>query len=170
MFEFDELFSEVSVCEFCGVNLDVQHEHIKECPVNFINPANYENIMNSQYDIEEELTRNGDVPRELGMQLLLAIDTILDAQRQWANKSLMQKFDEVINRYTELTNFVKALNNAGVLNSADDVISFLEMPEEYDELFSVWMEHGQPNSEDFDSWNIFLSSIELRGWKKKNKY
>ena len=88
------------------------------------------------------------------MQLLLAIDTILDAQRQWANKSLMQKFDEVINRYTELTNFVKALHNAGVLNSADDVISFLEMPEEYDELFSVWMEHGQPN-EDFDSWNIF---------------
>ena len=37
------------------------------------------------------------------------IDTILDAQRQWANKSLMAKFDEVINRYTELTNFVKAL-------------------------------------------------------------
>ena len=104
------------------------------------------------------------------MQLLLAVDTVLEAQRNWANKSLMSKFDEVLNRYTDLTNFVKALNLAGVLNTAADIIGFLEYPEEYDELFAVWIEHGQPSSEDLDAWNIFLSSVQLKGWKKKNKF
>ena len=169
MFNSEELFNEVSICEFCGVNLDVQHEHVQECPVNFINPANYQNIVNAQYDIEEELSHSGDIPRELGMQLLLAVDTILEAQRNWAHKSLMSKFNEVLNRYTDLTNFVKALYNSGVLNSAEDIINFPELPEEYDELFAVWMEHGQPTSEEIDSWNIFLSSVQLRGWQKKNK-
>ncbi len=170
MFNSDELFNEVAICEFCGVNLDVDHEHTRECPVNFINPQNYQNIIASQYDIEEELSHSGDIPRELGMQLLLAVDTVLEAQRNWANKSLMSKFDEVLNRYTDLTNFVKALNLAGVLNTAADIIGFLEYPEEYDELFAVWIEHGQPSSEDLDAWNIFLSSVQLKGWKKKNKF
>ena len=53
--------------------------------------------------------------------------------------------------------------------SIEDIINFLELPEEYDELFAVWMEHGQPTSEEIDSWNIFLSSVQLRGWQKKNK-
>ena len=104
------------------------------------------------------------------MQLLMAVDTILEAQRNWAHKSLMSKFEEVLNRYTDLTNFVKALYNAGVLDTAEDIIKFLEMPEEYDELFAVWMEHGQPNIDDVDTWKIFLSSVELNGWRNKNKY
>tara|TARA_B100001564_G_C20653871_1_gene678224 strand:+ start:1208 stop:1720 length:513 start_codon:yes stop_codon:yes gene_type:complete len=170
MFNSDELFNEIAICEFCGVNLDTSHEHSKECPINFINPANYQNIIASQYDIEEEFSRSDDLPRELGMQLLMAIDTILDAQRSWAHKSLMSKFSEVLNRYTDLTNFVKALYNSGVLDTAEDVIKFLEMPEEYDELFAVWMEHGQPNIDDIDTWKIFLSSVELNGWKNKNQY
>jgi hypothetical protein len=170
MFNSDELFNEVAICEFCGVNLDVAHEHTKECPINFINPANYQNIIASQYDIEEDLATTGDIPRELGMQLLMAVDTILEAQRNWAHKSLMSKFEEVLNRYTDLTNFVRALYNAGVLDTAEDIIKFLEMPEEYDELFAVWMEHGQPNIDDVDTWKIFLSSVELNGWKNKNKY
>ena len=100
---------------------------------------------------------------------MLAVDTILEAQRNWAHKSLMSKFNEVLNRYTDLTNFVRALYNSGVLNTAEDIINFLELPEEYDELFAVWMEHGQPTSDEIDSWNIFLSSVQLRGWQKKNK-
>ena len=50
------------------------------------------------------------------------------------------------------------------------IINFLEIPEEYDELFAIWMEHGQPTSDEIDAWNIFLSSVQLRGWQKKNKY
>lgn len=170
MFNNEDFIYETTVCEFCGVNLDVQHDHSKECPVNYINPQNYQNILNSQYDIEDELAQDGDVPRQIGMQLLLAIDTILDAQRNWASKTLMAKFEEVLNRYTDLTSFIRALYNSGVLDSAEDVIDFLEGPEEYDDLFSVWIEHGQPQDESGEAWNIFLSSVELNGWKNKNKF
>ena len=45
-----------------------------------------------------------------------------------------------------------------------------EGPEEYDDLFSVWIEHGQPQDESGEAWNIFLSSVELNGWRNKNKY
>ena len=57
--------------------------------------------------------------------------------------------------------------NSGVLNTAEDIINFLELPEEYDELFAVWMEHGQPTSDEIDSWNIFFLVYNCEDGKRK---
>ncbi|MEL1224553.1 MAG: hypothetical protein VW522_09915 [Candidatus Neomarinimicrobiota bacterium] len=139
-------------CEFCGVNMDVWDEHRPECPVNFD-------------QIHSQLLRDGNFSEMLGTQILLAIEMIIATQKNWQNKSLMSKFDELLNRYSDLTKFIKALHQAGVLDTAEDVIKFLEDPSMYDDLFSVWVEHGQPDATT-DTWIFFLDGVQSNGWKK----
>jgi len=93
-------------CEFCMMNMDEEDfNHIPECPLNFIQPENYYQILEHQF-IDEE-TNSEDAAYIVGKQIFLAIDAVLAQQKKWAQKSLMSKFDEVLNRYTELTQFVE---------------------------------------------------------------
>lgn len=168
---FDESMfgqDDYEVCEFCGVNMDVWDEHRSECPVNFVSEENFKYIRQEQDKIYQELINGGDFSKMLGTQMLIAIDLLILAQKKWQNKSLMAKFDELLNRYSDLTKFTKALNQAGVLDTAEDVIRFLEDPAVYDELFSVWMEHGQPDATT-DTWIFFQDSVQSNGWKKDDK-
>lgn len=168
---FDESMfgqDDYEVCEFCGVNMDVWDEHRSECPVNFVSEENFKYIRQEQDKVYQELMNGGDFSKMLGTQMLIAIDLLILAQKKWQNKSLMAKFDELLNRYSDLTKFTKALNQAGVLDTAEDVIKFLEDPAVYDELFSVWMEHGQPDATT-DTWIFFQDSVQSNGWKKDDK-
>lgn len=169
---FDEsMFNqeEYEVCEFCGVNMDVWDEHRSECPVNFVSQENFEYIRKEQDAIYKEVLEGGDFANMLGTQMLIAIDLLISSQKKWQNKSLMSKFDELLNRYSDLTGFTKALHQSGVLNTADDVIKFLEDPSMYDELFSVWMEHGQPDATT-DTWIFFQDSVSSKRWNQDNKH
>lgn len=152
-------------CEFCGVNMDVWDEHRPECPVNFVSEENFKYIREEQDVIHSQLLNNGNFSEMIGTQILLAIEMIIATQKNWQNKSLMSKFDELLNRYSDLTSFIKALNQAGVLDTAEDIIIFLEDPSMYDELFSVWVEHGQPDATT-DTWIFFLDGVNSKGWKK----
>jgi len=160
---FDE---EISSCEFCGMNLEVFDDHRPECPVNFIPRENFELIMDQEEEIYQDLIRNGDVAKNIGMQLLMISDLIISSQKRWQNKSLMAKFDELLNKYSDLTDFIEALVNAGVLLEVQDVVAFIKDPSQYDDLFSVWIEHGQPNNADEDAWLFFVSMVNSNGWKK----
>ena len=166
MFDENYFNDELQACEFCGMNLDVFDDHKPECPVNFIPRENFDLIRQQEADIYEELIRGGDVAKSIGMQLMLISDLIISAQKRWQNKSLMGKFDELLNKYSDLTSFIEALVNSGVLIEVVDVIAFLKDPSQYDELFSVWIEHGQPNTNDEDAWLFFINMVNSNGWKK----
>lgn len=167
----DNLFDEeLQACEFCGMNLDVFDEHTPECPVNFVTKDNFDLIREQEEQIYYELSRDGDVPRSIGMQLLLITDLIISSQKRWQNKSLMGKFDELLNKYSDLTSFIEALSGAGVLTELHDVIAFLKDPSQYDELFSVWIEHGQPDKSDEDAWLFFVNMVNSNGWKKNDNF
>ena len=99
---------------------------------------------------------------------MLISDLIISSQKRWQNKSLMGKFDELLNKYSDLTSFIEALVNSGVLIEVVDVIAFLKDPSQYDELFSVWIEHGQPNTADEDAWLFFINMVNSNGWKKND--
>ena len=128
-----------------------------------------EYIRKEQDAIYKEVLEGGDFANMLGTQMLIAIDLLISSQKKWQNKSLMSKFDELLNRYSDLTGFTKALHQSGVLNTADDVIKFLEDPSMYDELFSVWMEHGQPDATT-DTWIFFQDSVSSKRWNQDNKH
>ena len=166
MFDENYFNDELQACEFCGMNLDVFDDHKPECPVNFIPRENFELIRQQEADIYEELIRGGDVAKSIGMQLMLISDLIISSQKRWQNKSLMGKFDELLNKYSDLTSFIEALVNSGVLIEVVDVIAFLKDPSQYDELFSVWIEHGQPDTNDEDAWLFFINMVNSNGWKK----
>ena len=95
------------------------------------------------------------------------MDQLLSQQKKWAQKSLMGKFEEVLNRYTELTSFVIALRDVDVLKDIEDVIAFLLNPSEYDDLFAIWIEFGQPQRDD-ETWQDFQSAVLSCGWKQPN--
>jgi len=164
MFNPDEFASDIHICEFCGVNLDVEHTHTNECPANFIDLNNYEGLLNDAYEIYDDFGM-GDAPRNLGLNLMLAADSVIQAQKKWAHQSLMSKFQEVLNRYSDLTNFVNALYKSGILKDAEDILKFLEDPTTYDELFAVWMEFGAPQPESEEAWNLFNNTLNSKGWK-----
>lgn len=168
MFDENYFNDELQACEFCGMNLDVFDDHKPECPVNFIPRENFELIRQQEADIYEELIRGGDVAKSIGMQLMLISDLIISSQKRWQNKSLMGKFDELLNKYSDLTSFIEALVNSGVLIEVVDVIAFLKDPSQYDELFSVWIEHGQPDTNDEDAWLFFINMVNSNGWKKND--
>ena len=168
MFDENYFNDELQACEFCGMNLDVWDDHKPECPFNFIPRENFELIRQQEADIYEELIRGGDVAKSIGMQLMLISDLIISSQKRWQNKSLMGKFDELLNKYSDLTSFIEALVNSGVLIEVVDVIAFLKDPSQYDELFSVWIEHGQPNTADEDAWLFFINMVNSNGWKKND--
>ena len=168
MFDENYFNDELQACEFCGMNLDVFDDHKPECPVNFIPRENFELIRQQEADIYEELIRGGDVAKSIGMQLMLISDLIISSQKRWQNKSLMGKFDELLNKYSDLTSFIEALVNSGVLIEVVDVIAFLKDPSQYDELFSVWIEHGQPDTTDEDAWLFFINMVNSNGWKKND--
>lgn len=170
MFNENMFNDEYQACEFCGMNLDVFEDHTPECPVNFIPKENFDLIREQETQIYEELIRGGDMSKSIGMQLLLITDLIISSQKRWQNKSLMGKFDELLNSYSDLTSFIEALVNAGVLLEVSDVVAFLKDPSQYDELFSVWIEHGQPDKSDEDAWMFFLSMINSNGWKKDENF
>ena len=128
MFDENYFNDELQACEFCGMNLDVFDDHKPECPVNFIPRENFELIRQQEADIYEELIRGGDVAKSIGMQLMLISDLIISSQKRWQNKSLMGKFDELLNKYSDLTSFIEALVNSGVLIEVVDVIAFLKDP------------------------------------------
>ena len=166
MFSFEEFYKEMPSCEFCGVGLDMGDRHESDCPTNFISQENMPSVLAAQYDLSQFSEEPDAIVYNLGLQLMLASDAIITAQKEWASKSLMNKFSEVLNRYTDLTNFVESLTQAGVFLTAEDVIQFLNEPGEFDELFAVWLEHGQPSEkDDFGSWQIFLGAIKSQGWK-----
>ncbi len=161
MFNPEELFSPDQMCEFCTTNLAVSR-HTPECPMNFIDPANYYTILEEQF-VDQE-TQKDDAAYVIGQQVFLAIDAVLSQQKKWAQKSLMGKFEEVLNRYTELTSFVIALRDTDVLKDIEDCIAFLLNPSEYDDLFAIWIEFGQPQKED-ETWQDFVSAVSSCGWK-----
>ena len=165
MFEFDDFISSKN-CEFCGINWEVGEPHENDCPTNFIAPENLEAALIQQYEMEAMASAvNPEIAMSLGAQLLLASEAIIEAQKTWAQKSLSMKFKEVLNRYTDVTGFAEALTQAGVFLTADDVVNFLQDPGEYDELFAVWLEHGQPHQkDDLDAWQIFINAIHSQGW------
>tara|TARA_R100001510_G_C7654238_1_gene212849 strand:- start:1058 stop:1570 length:513 start_codon:yes stop_codon:yes gene_type:complete len=165
MFGFEDFYKEIPLCEFCGVGLDVGERHLNECPVNYIEPDNMQSVLAAQYDLSQYIDEPDTLAFNLGLQLMMASDAIIQAQKQWAAKSLMDKFSEVLNRYTDLTKFIESLTQAGVFLTAEDVIEFLNDPAEFDELFAVWLEHGQPSqNNDLGSWQIFLGAIKSQGW------
>jgi len=170
MFQENFFNDEVQACEFCGMNLDVWDDHTPECPVNFVPKENFDLIREQEREIYLELNREGDVARSIGMQLLLISDLVISSQKRWQNKSLMGKFDELLNKYSDLTSFIEALVGAGVLVELQDVIAFLKDPSQYDELFSVWIEHGQPDKSDEDAWLFFINMVNSNGWKKNEDY
>lgn len=163
----EEIFNEDSYesCEFCGVNMDVWDEHRPECPVNFVSEENFKYIREEQDEIHRNLLQDGNFSEMLGTQILLAIEMIIATQKNWQSKSLMSKFDELLNRYSDLTDFIEALTQAGVLVTAEDIIVFLKDPSLYDDLFSVWVEHGQPDATT-DTWIFFVDGVQSNGWKK----
>jgi len=165
MFGFEEFYKEIPSCEFCGVGLDMGERHDNDCPTNYISPENMPNVLAAQYDLAQFADEPDSLTMNLGLQLMLASDAIISAQREWASKSLMSKFSEVLNRYTDLTAFIDSLIQAGVFLTAVDVLEFLNDPGEFDELFAIWLEHGQPSQkDDFGSWQIFLGAIKSQGW------
>ena len=164
MFNSEELFSPDQMCEFCTANLSVS-KHTPECPMNFIDPANYYTILEEQF-VDED-TPQEDAAYAIGQQIFLGIDAVLSAQKKWAQKSLMGKFEEVLNRYTELTSFVIALRDVDVLKDIEDVIAFLLQPSDYDDLFAIWIEFGQPTKDD-ETWQDFYSAVLSCGWKQPN--
>ena len=128
--------------------------------------------MPNDYAILEEQFVDEQTPQEeaayvVGQQIFLAIDAVLSQQKKWAQKSLMGKFEEVLNRYTELTSFVIALRDVDVLKDIEDVIAFLLNPSEYDDLFAIWIEFGQPQRDD-ETWQDFQSAVLSCGWKQPN--
>jgi hypothetical protein len=151
-----------SFCDFCAIDTEY-YPHIPQCPLNFIQPDNYYNILEQQF-IDEE-TDIEEASYQVGKQVFLAIDAVLNSQKKWAQKSLMQKFDEVLNRYTDLTNFVVALRDCNVFTDIDILIEFLLEPSEYGDVFAIWIEFGQPQKED-DTWQDFVSALQSCGWKK----
>ena len=167
MFNPEELFSPDQMCEFCTVNLSVSKNQ-SECPMNFIDPSNYYAILEEQF--VDETTPVEEASYIVGQQIFLAIDAVLSQQKKWAQKSLMGKFEEVLNRYTELTSFVVALRDTDVLQDIEDVIGFLLNPSEYDDLFAIWIEFGQPQKDDDseDTWQDFVSAVSSCGWKIQN--
>ena len=164
MFNPEELFNPEQMCEFCTSNLNVS-KHQSECPMNFIDPQNYYTILEEQFVDEETSVENASYI--IGQQMFLAIDAVLSQQKKWAQKSLMGKFEEVLNRYTELTSFVIALRDTEVLQDIEDVIGFLLNPSEYDDLFAIWIEFGAPTKQDDVeyTWQDFVSAVSSCGWK-----
>ena len=133
--------------------------------MNFIDPNNYYAILEEQF--VDEQTPQEEAAYVVGQQIFLAIDAVLSQQKKWAQKSLMGKFEEVLNRYTELTSFVIALRDVDVLKDIEDVIAFLLNPSEYDDLFAIWIEFGQPQRDD-ETWQDFQSAVLSCGWKQPN--
>ena len=133
--------------------------------MNFIDPNNYYAILEEQF--VDEQTPQEEAAYVVGQQIFLAIDAVLSQQKKWAQKSLMGKFEEVLNRYTELTSFVIALRDVDVLKDIEDVIAFLLNPSEYDDLFAIWIEFGQPQRDD-ETWQDFHSAVLSCGWKQPN--
>ena len=168
MFDFEDFYKEMPLCEFCGVAFDNGERCESDCPTNFISRENMPSVLAAQYDLAQFQDEPDSIVYNLGLQLMLASDAIISAQREWASKSLMNKFSEVLNRYTDLTKFIESLTQAGVFLTAEDVIQFLNDPSEFDDLFAVWLEHGQPKKDDLGSWKIFLDAIRLQGWKTEN--
>ncbi len=164
MFNPEELYSPDQMCEFCTMNIAVS-KHTAECPMNFIDPNNYYAILEEQF--VDEQTPQEEAAYVVGQQIFLAIDAVLSQQKKWAQKSLMGKFEEVLNRYTELTSFVIALRDVDVLKDIEDVIAFLLNPSEYDDLFAIWIEFGQPQRDD-ETWQDFQSAVLSCGWKQPN--
>ena len=172
MFNQGNNTSRAPLCEFCGVNIDINsplNEHDSSCPLLFISPENVVGFVGEPYLEAESHLTNEDIERNLGAQLMLSSDAILNAQRAWANKSLMQKFDEVLNRYTELTSFVVALRDVGVLKTMDDVIDFLIDPSAYDDVFSMWIEFGSPQQALEIEWQMFTDTLNSKGWIQKTQ-
>ena len=95
MFGFEDFYKEIPLCEFCGVGLDVGERHLNECPVNYIEPDNMQSVLAAQYDLSQYIDEPDTLAFNLGLQLLMASDAIIQAQKQWAAKSLMDKFSEL---------------------------------------------------------------------------
>ena len=133
--------------------------------MNFIDPNNYYAILEEQF--VDEQTPQEEAAYVVGQQIFLAIDAVLSQQKKWAQKSLMGKFEEVLNRYTELTSFVIALRDVDVLKDIEDIIAFLLNQVS----MMICLQFGLSSvnhKEMMKLWQDFQSAVLSCGWKQPN--
>lgn len=60
---------------------------------------------------------------------------------------------------TKLHGLLEALCNAGILETAEEVKSYLKTPMRYDDEYNAWAEAGYPITEDDEGWEDFTAAF-----------
>ncbi len=63
-----------------------------------------------------------------------------------------------IDSAADLRKFLNILIDADVIEDTEDVQSFLDKPQRYNDVYDAWDEAGFPESDD-DNWDEFVGSV-----------
>ena len=149
---FDDITEQ---CHFCG---DITRKtHFESCPSQLINiqEANvqlWENYMDSGRT-EEELAK------DIGKQMMFIADAIVQSQKNWSSKLLLERADEVLNNWSLINEFANNLNQLDILVTAEEVLDFFNKPTLYQKEFMLWLEYYCPNKED-ETWQLFVDTLQ----------
>lgn len=143
-------------CTFCGIVLNQQH--LETCPSNIISfHEGASRLWTRMFDDNKTID---DYASDIGMQLMMAADQVLKAQKSWTDKSILQKMDEVFNNWGILTEFAEVLYELGIVQTPTEVIDYYKNPTMYEKEFVLWSEYDYPEPFD-DSWQDFINRLDL---------
>lgn len=68
--------------------------------------------------------------------------------------------DNWYSSYTKIQSFGRALYQAGVLETMDELFDYLARPRDYDDAYQYWEELGSPTPKDKE-WDTWKNSLEV---------
>ena len=143
-------------CQFCG---DVtQGEHLETCASNLINY--HEGAFRLWTKLFDDNKTPEDFYSDIGQQLMMAADQVMKAQQSWTRKSILEKMDEVFNKWGIITEFAEVLYQLGIVQTATEVIDYYKNPTMYEKEFILWCEYDYPDNMS-DTWQDFISRLDL---------
>lgn len=133
-------------CEYCNSN-----PCLTDCP-EFLIDNDTEEIkpisnLFKDYIIDNDILNN-ELTNQLGNHLMLIADAVLKAQKEWEQKSFMNRMSDVISNFQYYADFSESLKDAGAFDTVDDVIDYIKNPNTFDKLYNFWLELGYPSAGD----------------------
>jgi len=79
--------------------------------------------------------------------------------KRFNQKIFTDKLKDVLTQWGDFTNLATALKNANVLNTADDMLDFIQRPNGFTREYLLWSELGKPVNEDRETWSMFMEAL-----------
>jgi len=86
--------------------------------------------------------------------------------RQFRNKILTEKVQDIAEHWGDYIGFAEALVEADTLESREDVLNFIKNPNDYLRYFVIWNELGKPTNPKRETWTMFMEAIRNTNGKQ----